>query len=534
MTTKNIIIVGLTTALVGGLALTQAPVVQAQLQGSTGSSPYLLPVDTQTETLSLLTVDNTGAAEDDVVPKIGGGQYRMAGIPDGIGVLDNGDGLTFTVVVNHELSSGLGTVRDHGAAGAFVSKWTINKHWLFVSAGDDVLKRVYGWDAVNQRSATTPQAFAFNRFCSSDLPDKSAFYDEATNTGSEARILLNGEEGGATGWAVASIVSGPDAGNAYILGKFNLSTNGSGSEGIGGWENLLANPFPQRKTIVIGTNDGGTGIMANSVAVYVGTKQASGQTEIERAGLTNGTLQFVNVVGNPLEIVDSTTRATRIVNGTPFTLSATASTTFSRPEDGAWNPLNPSQFYFVTTDRLDQVSDGLGTQIGQTRLWRLTFSDITRPELGGTIDLLIDGRTVDGEKVNMFDNLTVNRFNGRLILQEDVGGAAHNGKVWEFDPATFTGTTNTGSLTIVAKHDPARFGDRARGVTTPATIPFTNDEEASGVIDITSIMRGSRLHRGHANEAWYITSDQAHYTTGITAAQVEGGQLLVIHRIGNR
>ena len=116
---------------------------------------------------------------------------------------------------------------------------------------------------------------------------------------------------------------------------------------------------------------------------------------MDKAGLTNGTLKFVIVTGNPAEIVNTTTRATNITNGTRFTLSGTASTTFSRPEDGAWNPLNPREYYFVTTDQLDQVSDGLGAQIGQTRLWRLTFDDITNPDAGGKIDLLIDGRTVD-------------------------------------------------------------------------------------------------------------------------------------------
>src|SRR6185369_1282112 len=111
-------------------------------------------------------------------------------------------------------------------------------------------------------------------------------------------------------------------------------------------------------------------------------------------------------------------RATNITNGTRFTLSATTSTTFSRPEDGAWNPANPNQYYFVTTDRLDQVADKTGAQIGQTRLWRLTFDDIANPDLGGKIDLLIDGRTVDGEKANMFDNLAVNAQTGHVILQE--------------------------------------------------------------------------------------------------------------------
>jgi hypothetical protein len=131
----------------------------------------------------------------------------------------------------------------------------------------------------------------------------------------------------------------------------------------------------------------------------------------------------------------------------------------------------------------------------------------------------------------MFDNIAVQRTSGHVVLLEDVGNAAHNGKMWEFDPATFTGATNTGTLKIIAKHDPARFGDRAGGVTTPATSPFNIDEEMSGIIDITNIMAGSFLNKGNPNEAWYISSDQAHYTTGITAAQVEGGQIFVLHEI---
>src|SRR5262245_65161967 len=125
MKKANIIILGLTAALTAALALTQAHIVYAQLQGLTGSTPYVLPVDTQTETLSVLTVDNTGAAADDVVPKIGGGSYRMAGIPDGMGAVDNGDG-TFTLLVNHELASTVGVVRDHGGTGAFGWKWIIS------------------------------------------------------------------------------------------------------------------------------------------------------------------------------------------------------------------------------------------------------------------------------------------------------------------------------------------------------------------------------------------------------------------------
>src|SRR5262249_18310360 len=157
------------------------------------------------------------------------------------------------------------------------------------------------------------------------------------------------------------------AGKAYELGKFNLTTNGSGLTGIANSENTLANPFVQDKTIVISNSDGGTGIQLNAIGVYVGTKTSTG-SEVDKAGLTNGTLSFVNVTGNPVEIVSTATRATNITSGTAFTLSGTSSTTFSRPEDGAWDPNDPTKFYFVTTDQLDQVADGIGTQVGRSRL----------------------------------------------------------------------------------------------------------------------------------------------------------------------
>ena len=152
---------------------------------------------------------------------------------------------------------------------------------------------------------------------------------------------------------------------------------------------------------------------------------------------------------------------------------------------------------------MDKASDGLGTQIGMTRLWRLTFDSITNPDLGGKIDLLIDGATVNGVKVNMFDNITADKF-GNLILLEDVGNAAHNGKVWRYNVLTNT-------LTMIAKHDPARFGD----VTIAATSPFNQDEETSGVIDASDIL-GSGMN---------LIVDQAHYS--ITGQAVEGGQLQI-------
>src|SRR5262249_50880211 len=149
-----------------------------------------------------------------------------------------------------------------------------------VLSGQDLVQQVFLWNTATQSSSATPSTFAFNRFCSGDLPAVSAYFFDPTpgspNSGDEvgttARIYMHGEEGGATGFQLGTVVTGPDAGKSYVLGKFDLNTNGSGVNAVGAWENALANPFPQLKTLVVSDSDGGTGIMTNAVSVYVGTK----------------------------------------------------------------------------------------------------------------------------------------------------------------------------------------------------------------------------------------------------------------------
>ena len=144
-------------------------------------------------------------------------------------------------------------------------------------------------------------------------------------------------------------------------------------------------------------------------------------------------------------------------------------TQFLRPEDGQWDPNNPSDYYFVTTDRYDQVKDGVGSQIGRSRLYRLRFTDISQPELGGTIQALLDGT----EAGNMFDNMTIDG-RGRVLLQEDVGNQVHLGKIFQYDIAT-------DQLVEVAHHDPDRFAPDGANF-------LTQDEEFSGIIDVSSIL----------------------------------------------
>jgi len=91
------------------------------------------------------------------------------------------------------------------------------------------------------------------------------------------------------------------------------------------------------------------------------------------------------------------------------------------------------------------------------------------------------------------------------MLQEDPGNSAHNAKIWQY-------TIATDSLKLIAKHDSTRFGD----IGVPATAPFNQDEESSGIIDVSDIL-------GAGN---FLFVDQAHYTTGLPVDAVEAGQLL--------
>jgi hypothetical protein len=63
---------------------------------------------------------------------------------------------TFTLLMNHELGNTVGIPRAHGARGAFVSKWLIDKSSLTVQSGGDLMQQVFPWDAATQSSSATP------------------------------------------------------------------------------------------------------------------------------------------------------------------------------------------------------------------------------------------------------------------------------------------------------------------------------------------------------------------------------------------
>ena len=164
-------------------------------------------------------------------------------------------------------------------------------------------------------------------------------------------------------------------------------------------------------------------------------------------------------------------------------------TEFWRPEDGHWDTTNPNVFWFVTTANFDRP----------TRLWKVTFADASNPALGGTIEAVLDGT----EGLHMLDNMTVADKGGQLLLQEDPGNQPYLARVYSYN-------TRTDRVTPILEHDPARFTAGAAGF-------LTEDEESSGVIDVSSLLGQGR----------YLLTTQVH-TAHPDPELVEYGQLQLV------
>ena len=482
------------TAATGAL-LSPGATVSAALSfpsALSNSATFLVPTESRSAVKAIISAGETAA-----------NGYMFNGTPDGIGVLDNGNG-TLRVLVNHEFAGTVGAVRAHGSTGAYVSDLTINKANLAVTAGQDFLQSANNLflasaDGATWTSGATTQ---FSRFCSGDLATESAF--KTSSAGYNGRIYLTGEESGPEGRGFAHVVTGSEAGRVYELPSLgNLS-----------FENLVANPIAQAKTVVAALDDTSTN---GQVYIYVGTKGTTGNA-VQQAGLAGGTLFGVKVGSGSTAATETgavpSETGLGLVNGsatfslvslgdvkakTGATLNtdsiAAGVTNFLRPEDGAWSA-DGLTFYFVTTASTTTAS----------RLWSLQFTDAANPEAGGTIRALLDG----SEGQIMMDNLTV-ADDGSILIQEDPGANDRLAKIYRYSPATDT-------LLEIAQHDPAKFTGANR---------ITNDEESSGIVDITRFLSGVTGY-DTSKYSYFLVADQIHKAVASPTSVVEMGQLNII------
>jgi hypothetical protein len=496
---KRLLILALGGMVLGGTAAIAVAAPGTEQGPSSSHPPYQVPTQAGATTRSILTTGDS----------VNG--YRMVGIPDGLGAYDNRDG-TFTLLSNHELTNADGVTRAHGAKGAFVSRWVIRKGDLSVVSGRDQIQTLNVWNSgASSWTAASGDAAPnqLNRLCSADLAKISAFFDRRSDKGYAGRIFTDGEEtAGGRPWG--HVV---DTGQSYELTPWlgNMA-----------FENIVANPDTGKVTTVMELDDSTPG----QVYVHVGHKTNSGN-EVQRAGLANGKLYGIRILGVPqnevskadwqvgdrfsFDLADVSAHA-GVTGSGPGSLEADGQaaglTNWQRPEDGAWDPKHPSDFYFVTTSNIGPNS--AGTLDGHTRLWRLHFKDPADPTDGGKLTLLFNGaigtadsgsgtQSTSSPGPQMLDNITVDD-RGRVVMQEDVGNQAYRGGVWVYD-------IHKGTLKQVTIADPALFTPGAPGF-------LTKDEEASGVIPAPFLGRDS-----------YLLDQQVHLPSS-DPELVEGGQYM--------
>ena len=196
----------------------------------------------------------------------------------------------------------------------------------------------------------------------------------------------------------------------------------------------------------------------------------------------------------------------------------------ARVEDGHFDPKKPNDYYFVTTESNKDPKATAANPATPTvsrdggALWRLRLKDVNDPLKGGTLTMLLDGS--EAPYLSKPDNIVVDDL-GNILIQEDPGNNAAIARVVSY-------RISDGKLATVAQFKSEYF-------TTGATAFITQDEESSGIIDVTKYFKS-----GSSDKAkYYMLVAQVHASPaksrpdlsptpfGIENA-VEGGQWYVM------
>jgi hypothetical protein len=423
----------------------------------TSIKPYVVPVTPEYAIQPLLSVG-------DRVPRTSNPaqQFQFVGIPDGIGAyLEGSQAIVYT---NHEFVQatvsepiiGLPTNR-----GAIVSRLVLDEAGRVVS-GDRAYDTVWAENTLVGPAADATNATpAFSRFCSGSLSYKDAGFDRP--------IYFAGEEssGAATFDGKGGLGIAIFDGELHTLPKFGRFS----------WENTLAQPKKGEKTVLIGMEDG-PATTDNQLYLYVGTKERSASaTGMRRNGLDNGKMYaFVSdTPGKPteLEFTAGTIEGhwAEIANAETLTdveleaaSDALGAFGFVRTEDGAFDPENPNDYYFVTT--------GSGSANVLGRLYKMTL-DANDPTGHTTIELIYNADAIiaaGGDIAISPDNIDVGK--DYIFINEDgtaqsrvtMAQKGRDGSIWRISKkAPYTATR------VAELFPPGRDASRAASGRPPAS-----------------------------------------------------------------
>ena len=468
----------------------------------------------------------------DVVPETGNGsaQYRMVGIPDGLGVLRRSK--TVQVFMNHEMTQPDVSEPRVGQAqqrGAFVSEWRLNKRGEVLS-GRRAFDTVYQDNTLVGPAAdtgnTTP---AFSRFCSAFLAGSRVGFDRPI-------FFANEESGPASSGPTQSF----DGKGSQSVAVFNRQAHALSKLGHFPRENTLVMRGTGNRTIILSTEDGPR-TPDSQLYLYIGRKHRESSNPLRRNGLDNGKLyafasddarddenqllQGDTVHGSWKEIANAD-QLTDVQ--TEAAADAQGAFGFVRIEDGEFRPNHKREFWFDTTGDQSGRSEADPHTNELGRLYRLRF-DGRDPLAGATIKQAYNADQLTAQQDGPLspDNVTVTkRF---VAINEDgTGGAVGDGTGSRDDMEARNRDGSIWIVPVASAGNPATFtraGEligRSEGgrddVTTGAGI-----WETSGIV-------GSR----HAFGAGTFLFDvQAHSPTAAPGGKpltVEDGQLLMLSR----
>lgn len=444
--------------------------------------------------------------------------YQIAGIPDGTGAFKSGN--TVKILMNHEIgysATSASMARAGGdAAGATITEFTMNPTTQKLTNAREFLTSALFYNystktfsatasaptgATEKDSYGTPQHTKFlNRFCSASLAPAGRFsyVDPKTKKayGIKDAVFLTGEEGGdeSRGFAVNA------AGQlAQIPGL-----------GLASWETFVTAPTGTKTTALFGNEDGSA--TDSQLWLYQGTKTNAGAW-YQRAGLTNGKTYVMNIggfkteaefrtqVGKGKETAISFATIDASVNGVAQNKAAAlVGTSLARVEDGAFDPNDARNYYFVTTESngnkaataLDP-NNKLVTKRDGGALWKLRLTDAKNPALGGKITMLLDGS--EAPYMNKPDNIEVDGF-GNILIEEDPGNNPQVERMFAYRIAD-------GKIAVLTQFNEKMFSKAAGDASF-----ITEDEEQSGVVNVTSLLRKSKTDKN----SYYLLNAQVHAT----------------------
>jgi hypothetical protein len=465
------------------------------------------------------------------------GNWLLPGIPDGMGAYLKGGKVE--ILVNHEIApTGLAATLSRAGGdvlgGSTVTKLSVDPTTLAVTNGEELLKNVVWYDYATNKHSETPSAPPYatvtgttyhdkylNRFCSAGLAEAGvlAFKQGKKTFGYTGHVFLTGEESGdeSRGFAINT------TGEAVQLPRLGLAS----------WEVFHAAKTNSLKTVIVGGEDGSD--ITSQFWMYVGTKTDKGAW-YERAGLNNGK----NYVLRMADVATDTDFRAKYPKGTAGSVSfieidwrlngknqndfAKLGVGFSRIEDGAFDPKNPNDYYFVTTQSNKDAKATAPNPATPTvtrdggALWKLSYKDIKNPLLGGTLTMLLDGS--EAPYLSKPDNIEMDEL-GNILIQEDPGNNAALARVVAYNIATQR-------LVTVLSFKSSMF-------TKTGSSFMTEDEESSGITDVTKLFKKSSSDTSR----YYILNAQIHATPALSrpdvadaatslASIIEGGQVYLL------